>query len=82
MYFTTFNLRFSPNERKILVYAHQESGLNSLIKAPFYHPNIFRENFKRNRKMNFVNKSLIDLDYKYLSAQNILFIEAHSLNCP
>jgi hypothetical protein len=29
--------------------------------------------------MNFVNKSLIDPD-KYLSAQNILFIEAHSLN--
>lgn len=81
MYFTTFNIRFSLNEQTILVYVPQESGLISFIIAHFYHLNIFRENFKRNRKMNFVNKALIDLD-KYLSSQNILFLEAHSLNCP
>jgi len=40
VYFTTFNLRFSINERTVLVYVPQESGLNSFIKAPFYHPNI------------------------------------------
>lgn len=81
MYFTTFNLRFSLNERTILVYVPQESGLISFIKASFYHRNNFRENFERNRKINFVNKSLIDLD-KHLSAQNIPFFEAQSLNCP
>jgi len=81
VYFTTFNLRFSLNERTVLVYVPQESGLISFIIAHLNHPNIFRENFKRNRKINFVNKSLIDLD-KYLSAQNILFVVAHSLNCP
>ena len=65
------------------MYVPQESGLNSFIKARFYHPNIFRENFKRNRKMNFVNKSLIRVDLdEYLSAQNIVVIAAHSLNCP